>query len=102
MDCFGFFFKLETNDNWVKAHWGKRLTLAGQARRLVAGLAHAVLDGGAAGPGGVLHIGAGQAGPRAPRRPLRFVGAGWTCCGGHGGKIILMKGEKTWTVDIVP
>lgn len=85
--CFVFVFLTgDVKSNWVKVHWGKRLTLAGQARQLVAGLAHAVVDGGAAGLGGVLGIRAGQAGPRAPRRPLRFVGAGRTCCGGDGGK----------------
>lgn len=66
----------------VKAHWGKSLTLAGHAYWLITGLAHAVVDGGAAGLGGVLGVRTGQAGTRASWSSLWFIGSRWTCCGG--------------------
>lgn len=59
------------------------LTLAGHACWPIAGLAHAVVDGGAAGLGGVLCIRARQAGPWASWSSLWFIGARRTSCGGQ-------------------
>lgn len=58
------------------------LTLAGHAYWLIAGLAHAVVDGGAAGLGGVLRIRTWQAGTWASWSSLWFIGARWTSWGG--------------------
>lgn len=59
------------------------LTLAGHACWPIAGLAHAVVDGGAAGLGRVLRIRARQAGSWASWSSLWFIGARRTSCGGR-------------------
>lgn len=63
------------------------LTLAGHAYWPIALLADAVTEGGAARLRGVLQVGARQAGARAPRRPLWFVGARRACCWGETEKM---------------
>lgn len=78
----------------VQAHKGKSLTLAGHAYWLIAGLAHTVVDGGAARLGGVLGIRTGQAGTRASWSSLRFIGSRWTCCGGRRRCRFLSKKER--------
>lgn len=55
-----------------------RLTLAGHAYWLISRLADAVADGGAARLGGVLQVGAWQAGAQASWCSLWFVCTGWT------------------------
>jgi len=54
------------------------LTLAGHADWLVARLADAVAEGGAARLRGVPRVGARQAGAQASRCALWFIGARWT------------------------
>lgn len=83
------------------------LTLAGHACWLIAGLAHAVVDGGAAGLGGVLRIRARQAGSRASWSSLGFIGARRTSCGGqrryrfHDQEKKKRKEKKTWIADML-
>lgn len=55
------------------------LTLAGHADWPIALLADAVAEGGAARLGGVLRVGAQQAGAQASRCPLWFIGGRRTC-----------------------
>lgn len=55
------------------------LTLAGHAFWLRAQFADAVTEGGAARLGGVLRVGAWQAGAQASWCSIWFIGAGWTC-----------------------
>lgn len=102
---FVFLLKLERSTVIafsVQAHRGKSLTLAGHAYWLIAGLAHTVVDGGAAGLGGVLGIRTGQAGTRASWSSLRFIGSRWTCCGGRRRCRFLSKKERKklgkWTL----
>lgn len=92
--CFVCFFKTVIIVFSVQAHWGKSLTLAGHAYWLIAGLAHAVVDGGAAGLRGVLGVRTGQAGTRAPWSSLRFIGSRWTCCGGRRRPRFLSKKDR--------
>lgn len=54
-------------------------TLAGHVFWMIARFADAVTEGGAARLGGVLRVGARQAGAQASWCSIWFIGAGWTC-----------------------
>lgn len=80
------------------------LTLAGHAYWLIARLADAVIEGGAAWLGGVLQVRAWQAGAQASWCSLWFIGAGWTCCkkNRRGERTVTSgtAGWKDWMMDM--